>query len=361
MIRVGLIGLGKMGLSHQAILNAHPKAKLSALCDATPLIADVMARYTGCTPYTDYKAMLEREPLDAVLVATPSRSHTEIVRRALDKNLHVFCEKPFTLKAEEGLELSRLAEEKGLVNQVGYHYRFVATFHRLKTLLESGTIGRLHHIRAEAYGPVVLRPKGGTWRSRSAEGGGCLYDYASHAIDLLHYLVGETKGVSGARLGSVFSADVDDEVYALLDFKDGLTGQLSANWSDESFRKMSMKISVWGDNGRIVCDRQELQIFLRSESGALPKGWSTEYTTDLTDSCWYYLRGEEYSAQIDHFVSAISSGDRNTRSTFASACLNDGLSQAIIQQASARPVAKQGAEIATTARKASIWTRWANR
>ena len=96
------------------------------------------------------------------------------------------------------------AERKKLVNQVGYHYRFVAAFNEAKRLLDRQLIGELHHIRAEAYGPVVLRPKGTTWRSQKSEGGGCLFDYSCHAIDLLNYLVGRPIAVSGSVLNSVF-------------------------------------------------------------------------------------------------------------------------------------------------------------
>ena len=69
--------------------------------------------------------------------------------------------------------------------------------------------------------------------------------------------------MSGVVRNSVFSRDVDDEVYGTLHFADGASGQLCVNWSDESFRKMSTKISVWGTNGRITADRQECQLYLR--------------------------------------------------------------------------------------------------
>ena len=117
---------------------------------------------------------------------TMAVSGGEMVRAALDKNIHVFCEKPFCLDPLEGKALSELAEAKGLVNQVGYHYRFVGAFQRAKRIIESGALGQLHHVFAEAYGPVVLRPKGSTWRTSKSEGGGCLYDYVCHAVDTVN-------------------------------------------------------------------------------------------------------------------------------------------------------------------------------
>lgn len=308
MLRTGIIGLGKMGLSHQSIVNAHPQIQLKAVCDSSTYMLDLLSKYTGVNTYTDFRQMLAVESLDCVFVATPSKYHAEIVEAALKRGLHVFCEKPFALDPETGFRLANAARHKQLINQVGYHYRFVATFNEAKRLLDLSAIGKLHHVRAEAYGPVVLRPKGSTWRSQKEEGGGCLYDYACHAIDMMNYLVGTPLSVSGTVFNSVFSSNVDDELYSTFHFAEGVHGQLATNWSDESSRKMSMKVSLWGTNGRINVDRQEIQIYLRSGGSAadgLGLGWNVRYTTELTAPVWFYVRGEEYSAQIDHFVQTI--------------------------------------------------------
>jgi predicted dehydrogenase len=300
-----------MGLSHQAMVNAHPDIELKAVCDSSTYVLDVLSKYTGVTTYADYKKMLAEVPLDCLFVATPSKYHAEIVAAGLERGLHVFCEKPFGLDPEAGYRLAEIAERKKLVNQVGYHYRFVAAFNEAKRLLDQKIIGDLHHVRIEAYGPVVLRPKGSTWRAQKSEGGGALFDYACHAIDLTNYLVGMPSAVSGTLLNSVFSNDVDDEIYATLQYTDKFYGQLATNWSDDSYRKMSVRLNFWGSNGRINVDRQEIQIYLRSHNGAadgLTKGWNVRYTTELTRPVWFYVRGEEYSAQIDHFVQCIKTG-----------------------------------------------------
>ncbi|MFL6671705.1 MAG: Gfo/Idh/MocA family protein [Massilia sp.] len=322
MIRIALIGLGKMGLSHHAIINSHPDAALVAICDPATYVLDVLNKYTGIRGYTDYRLLLEEERPDAVFIATPSRFHGEMVRAALEKNIHVFCEKPFCLDLAEGARLVQLAESRGLVNQVGYHNRFVGAFEETRRLVDSGLLGGIHHVKAEAYGPVVLRPKGATWRTSKNEGGGCLYDYASHGIDLVNYMIGKPDAVGGTALNKIFSADVEDEVYSTFFYADGKTAQIAANWSDESFRKMSSKITVWGRNGKIIADRQEIQVFLRSapeQPGQLTIGWNTLYTTGLTKEVWFYLRGEEYSAQVDHFIQCIKHKQTPTRSSFRTA------------------------------------------
>ena len=230
--------------------------------------------------------------------------------------------------------LAELAERKGVVNQVGYHYRFVGAFNEAKRLLDAQALGRIHHVRVEAYGPVVLRPKGGTWRAKSSEGGGCLHDYACHAIDLVNYLVGKPDAVSGTVLNRIFSRDVDDEVYATLHFADGMTGSLAANWSDDSLRRMSTQVELWGTNGRMIVDRQEVKTFIRGTAacaGVAKEGWDVRHTTDFQRDVWYYLRGEEYSAQIDYFIRSIVEGRRENISSFASAVQTDSVVSAMLQ------------------------------
>lgn len=246
MTRVAVVGLGKMGLSHLAIARTHPDLDVVAVCDTFGMMLNGLSRHAGLKTYSDYGELLAKEDLDAVVIATPSRYHGTMVRQALERNLHVFCEKPFCLDITEGQELAALAKSKGLVNQVGYHFRFLGTFSKAKELLAADVIGNVHHVRAEAYGPVVLQPKGMTWRANKSEGGGCLFDYACHAVDLISFLHQSPTRVEGTVLNKVFSNDVDDEVYSTLYFPSGARGQLATNWSDQSLRKMSMQITFWG-------------------------------------------------------------------------------------------------------------------
>lgn len=338
MIRAGLIGLGKMGISHQAILGTHPAVELVAVCDSSQYVLDVLSKYTPTKTYGDYRRLIDECQLDCVVIATPSRFHGEMVKYALERGLHVFCEKPFCLDIQEGQRLVDIATSGKLVNQVGYHYRHIETFLEAKRLLDARALGDVHHVRAEAYGPVVLRPAGSTWRSRKEEGGGCLYDYASHAIDLVNFLVGAPVHISGAMLNKIFSKAVEDEVYASMHFASGATGQIAANWSDESHRKMSTRISVWGSNGRMTIERQECQIYLRSAVEApvaLPQGWTIRYATDLVQPVWFYLRGEEYSHQLDHFIRCIQSKTDQNICSFKSALETDKVLRAVLGAAQA--------------------------
>ena len=175
------------------------------------------------------------------------------------------------------------------MTQVGYHNRFVGAFQEVKRLLDAGAIGPVNTALAEAYGPVVLKPAGRTWRSQRSTGGGCLYDYAAHPLNLLTWYLGAPQSVSGSQLTSIFSAQIDDSVASTLHYPNGHRAD-RLNWSDESQRKMTTKITLWGPHGRIYADRQEIQVYLR-DTATVPEGyrsgWNVRYTTELTEAPFF--------------------------------------------------------------------------
>lgn len=333
MIRAGIIGLGKMGISHCAILGAHPDVNLVAVCDISSIMIEMFKKYTRFECFTDYKKMIDTMQLECVIIACPTKYHTEMVSYALNKNINVFCEKPFSLDVAEAKLLAKRAVELKLVNQAGYHNRFVWTFNEAKKILSSNGIGEIYHFIGESYGPVVVKEKVSSWRTKKGEGGGCLYDYASHTIDLISYILGKPVKVSGTQLKSIYSTEVEDAVYSNLTLQNGLSGQLSVNWSDETYRKMSTQLTVLGKKGKLIVDATELKIYLKEDNKALgmEEGWTTKYITDFIDNVDFYLRGEEYTAQLDHFIDCIKSKKVNNISSFESATYTDELVALLLQ------------------------------
>jgi predicted dehydrogenase len=337
---LAVVGLGKMGVSHLSIVNALEDFDVVAVCDNSKLVTDVMGKTTGLKGFNDYDQMLALDALDAVLIATPSIAHEPMIRKALDRGLHVFAEKPLTLDASASQELAELAMKKGVVAQVGYHNRYVGTFAEAARLLAGGALGKISHALAESYGPVVLRRTKPTWRGKAGQGGGCLHDYAAHPINLLNWMFGVPEHCLGASLTRHFSAEVEDQTHALLQFKDGAVGQVSVDWSDPSVRKMTTKLSIWGDAGKLYVDRTELQLFLTGKA-KLPdgyrEGWTVNHITDLTPTVSFYLRGEEYSAQLEAFGRAIA-GKEAQRNDFAAAAQTDLTIEMIKHRAAQAPI-----------------------
>jgi predicted dehydrogenase len=153
--RVAIVGLGKMGISHLSMANGSPHMAVTATCDTAPLVASMIERYCSIPEVKGYDALLARDDVDAVIIATPTRAHEPMIRAAFDAGKHVFCEKPLTLSPDASEALGKEADERSLVAQVGYHNRFVGTFAEAGRLIKAGVLGRIRHVHAEAYRPVV--------------------------------------------------------------------------------------------------------------------------------------------------------------------------------------------------------------
>jgi predicted dehydrogenase len=115
MLRGGIIGFGRMGITHFSILNSHPDVRIVSICDTHALVRNSAQKYLGVEAYEDFHRMFDEMGLHFVVAATPTASHRETVRSALAHNLHVFVEKPFALDAEEGRALVSMAEQSRLV------------------------------------------------------------------------------------------------------------------------------------------------------------------------------------------------------------------------------------------------------
>lgn len=358
MTKMAVIGLGKMGLSHLAIANGLPGIEIVAIVDSAPLVGPGLAKVSGLKHLSNASEALQIPGLEAVIIATPTISHEALVREAFDRGLHVFCEKPLTLDARVSQELAELADERGLVTQVGYHNRFVATFGEMKRLLDAGVLGKVSHVTAEAYGPVVTRPAKPTWRGKAELGGGALLDYAAHPLNLLNWYFGASTACDSAILSSIFSKGVEDEVYASLRYG-GVSGQLSVNWSDSSQRKMTTQVTVWGERGKLYADRQELRLFLTDATDApegYGEGWNVRYTTDLTQPVEFYIRGEEYSAQLETFRDRVAGKSKEQVNSFAEAAMTDATIK-LIRSAAAGETSANPQPVAANDAKRGLFSR----
>jgi predicted dehydrogenase len=220
---------------------------------------------------------------------------------------------------------------KHIYNQVGYHNKFIGTFMEAKKIIDSGSLGKLQLFSGNMNGPVVTKTREHTWRSKPEEGGGCLMDYAAHLIDLINYLIAPITVVHGADLMSFYSASVEDAVSCLLETKNGIHGTINVNWSDETFRKMSTSITILGSKGKLTVDSTELKVYFREEQakGNYTKGWNVRHINALSPHVDFYLRGEEYSLQIDHFINVLEGKALNNINTFESALQTDKVIQQI--------------------------------
>src|SRR3989339_1246078 len=318
MLNGAVVGFGRMGLTHFSILNHHPDVQFSAICDSSSFMLKNISKYTNLQTFTDFIEMYNNVKSDFVIIATPTALHYAAAKEAVKRGIHVFVEKPFVLSVTEGEEIVAMLERSNLVNQVGYVIRFNEIFSRIKQLINDGVIGQPIIYKMEMNGPTVSKPVKGGWRSQKSQGGGCLHDFASHSIDLINYLLGKPKKVTGTVFKSIYSENVEDQITSTFIHDKNLSGTLLVNWSDVSYRKPAYKFEILGYKGKIIADLHAFKLFLnyQPQNGQYSKGWNNCYITDFARPVRFYLRGNEFSRQLDYFIDSIMDREDGKMCTF---------------------------------------------
>jgi predicted dehydrogenase len=315
-VKAAIIGVGRMGLTHLSIYGGHPFLKVTAAADGTSLITHAISKYrTDIKLYDDYQKMLRNEELDAVLIATPPHLHAPMIEAALERNLSIFVEKPFTLDAVEARGFAeRSVAQKEAFHQVGYVYRYADVFIKLKQLIQSSLLGRIMSFQAEMHGCTVVKKENGAgWRGLRKTGGGCLNEFGSHAVDMMVNLFGKPSKVVGSCLLPIYSDRVEDLVRSTFVYDNGVVGGLYVNWSDPSYRKPMLLLDILGDRGRIRADLYGLKIYMNNDNSLYKKGWNTINLPELMNPVPFYVRGVEFTRQLYAFAEGVRNpGGPNT-------------------------------------------------
>lgn len=318
-IKLGIIGVGRMGITHYSIINSHTNVEIESVADPSGLILSMMGKYLPVKTFKDYNELFEQTKPDALLVCTPPHLHYPIIKKAAEKKIHVFAEKPFTTKKNEAAELAQIYSDNNLINQVGYVLRYNDCFVKSKQLLEDGVIGKIVRFKIEKFScTITSSDEGSGWRASRDTGGGAIFEMASHAIDLVNYLIGKPDKVVGTSLNHIYSKNVEDAVTSTFVYKDGKSGIIDINWSDTSYRKPASKVEVFGTNGKLVVNEHSIKIFLKEENTKekLQKGWNTLYITDVFKNVPFYVRGNEFTRQLYDFADTILGKKENPLCTF---------------------------------------------
>lgn len=196
-VRVGLISTSWWAemMFFPSLLN-HPQAELAAICGRNRTrTQEVAAKYGIPAVYTDYRQMFEQGRLDAVVIAAPDDMHHEITMAALDAGLHVLCEKPLAMNADQALAMAERANAVGVKHMVMYTFRWMPHLLYVRDLIDQGYLGRIYHSEFR-YLMGYARSRDYIWRLDQGRANGILGDVGSHAIDTARWLVGEIGAVS---------------------------------------------------------------------------------------------------------------------------------------------------------------------
>jgi predicted dehydrogenase len=196
-LRVGVIGASWYSeLRHLPALKSHPRAQTVAICDIDRDRAEEMARkYDIPLVSSDYREVIDKGNLDALLVVTPDDTHYTITMDGLDAGLHVLCEKPLAYNAQQAREMYDKAETMGVKHMTCFTFRWLPHYRYLKELIDEGYVGRCFDCH------ICLLTGGGrsgqySWRYDRTHGNGVLSEYGAHMTDLARWLVGDLAKVN---------------------------------------------------------------------------------------------------------------------------------------------------------------------
>lgn len=240
-LRVGVVGCGHWGPNHLRVFSQLPGSVVTAAADVdSRRRAAVSGQYPGLAVLDDYRALVGRDDVDAVVVCVPTRRHGEVVQAALEAGKHVLCEKPLTPTVEEAERLVALAARLGLTLMTGHVFLFNPGILKLKALLDEQVHGRLHYLRAQRTNLGPIRQDVNS-----------VYDLASHDISIFNYLLGATP-VSVSAVGASFlQPGIEDVAFMTLTYPGGIIGAIQVSWLDP---KKLREIVVVGDRKMIVWD-----------------------------------------------------------------------------------------------------------
>jgi predicted dehydrogenase len=307
-LRVGIAGLGKMGLLHAAICNSLSGSRVVAVADPAPLPRQSLAEMNpAIQAFTDVSDMLERVPLDALMITTPVAQHVPIALACAQRHLPFFMEKPLATSAAQAQPLLAALQEHPVPHMIGFMTRYVDAFAQGQAVLASGCLGSLQRVTATIY-VSQLFTRGRGWRyDRQVAGGGVLLSQGSHLLDLLTWYFGPVARVNADVL-SVYSAEVEDFAHLMLTFESGLHGWVDCSWSVRFRRMVETTIDVLGENGSLVLTDDTVRLFLDTAAGGQAAGLTIWRAPDLYQGVAVDIAGPQYTREDEVFLEALRHG-----------------------------------------------------
>ena len=269
VLRVGVIGLGFGGESALKSFKQLPGVEVVALAGLEEdRLASLGQNYNVPNLYRDYQDLLAREDLDAVSVGVPNALHAPIVLAALEKGLHVLCEKPLASTLEDGETMVKAATEANRILQVVFNHRTRNDIETLKRDIDEIKLGRIYYAKIYWMRRRGIPGMGSWFVNKKLSGGGPLIDLGVHMLDAALYLLDEPEvltvsastydefmksgrggDLNARKSGSGNTQDVEDLATAFMRLSTGATLQLEVSWATHSSYGDDYGILLYGSEG----------------------------------------------------------------------------------------------------------------
>lgn len=222
MVRVAVAGFGYWGPNLVRNFNQNANSSLVACCDLSPArLEAIKGLYPDVRLTSDYNELLKAKDVDAIVVATPARTHFEMAKQALMHGKHVLVEKPLAMNSRDARELVDLADSKGLTLMVGHTFLYSPAVHVLKKTISDGELGDIHYIQTQR------RNLGRVQTDINA-----MWSLAPHDVSIVLELMGQQPCEVSAHGGSFLTPGIEDVVYMSLAFPGGQMANIHVSWLD---------------------------------------------------------------------------------------------------------------------------------
>ncbi|MGZ3663580.1 MAG: Gfo/Idh/MocA family protein [Ktedonobacterales bacterium] len=242
-LRFGVVGYGYWGPQLVRNLDRLAMGEVAYIADLSPeRRQSAQFEFPGASVTPDLEEVLASD-VDAIVVATPIRTHYKLARMALERGKHVFVEKPLTSNSADAEELVALADRLGRVLMVGHTFMYNPAVEKLRSLVQDGELGHVYYIDAMRVNLGLFQPDINV-----------MWDLAPHDISILNYVLGMHPVSVSAQGGSYVRPNVHDVVYLTLHYPNGLLAHIHVSWLNPS--KMR-RFTVVGDKQMAVYDDVE--------------------------------------------------------------------------------------------------------
>ena len=288
--RLGFIGAGWWATSnHMPVFASRQDVELVGVCRlGEEELEQVRQRFGFAFATQDYRQPLEQCDLDGVVVASPHTLHYEHARAALERGLHVMCEKPMTTSADDARALVKHATEMGvhLLVPYGWHYKPFAQ--KAKQLVDEGAVGRVEFVLCHMASPIrsllsgegmnvddvsgqsddsLFQPDASTWADPVRAAGGYGYAQIVHSAGLMFWITGlEAEQVFCTMSGPGARVELYDAL--TVRFNDGIIGTVSGAGNVPMDRPFQLDIRIFGSEGMLLLDMERARMELRRHDGA---------------------------------------------------------------------------------------------
>lgn len=251
-VRFALIGCGRIAPKHVSALAKIPQARLACVCDLVASKAEAIGEQLGVPWYTEYRDMLEHEPVDVVNVCTESGNHASVSIDVMKRfGCNVIVEKPMALWLSDADAMIQTAREANVRLFTVKQNRFNGPIQLLKHALDEGRFGRVLMVtsrvrwhRAQEY--YDQAPWRGTW----VQDGGCIANQAIHYVDLMQWLGGPVSSVYAASRRFIHHMEAEDAAVATWQFQSGALGAFEATTCANP-KDLEGSITVLGEKGEV--------------------------------------------------------------------------------------------------------------